>query len=119
MHPTRDFTFVSDTIEGFIRIAEKQKSIGEVINIGSNFEISIKDLTEKILTLSHSDAKIEVDKKRVRPKSSEVERLCADCAKARKLLNWKPCVKLDEGLKRTIKWISENIARYKVDTYMI
>jgi len=118
-HPTRDFTFISDTIEGFVRIAEEKKSIGELINIGSSFEISIDDLAEKILTLLRSNAKIEIDKERIRPKFSEVERLYADCTKAKNLLNWKPHVKLNEGLKRTIKWISENIERYKVDTYMI
>ena len=119
IHPTRDFTFISDTIEGFIRVAEEKKSIGELINIGSSFEISIADLVEKILTLTHSDAKIEVDEGRIRPKSSEVERLYADCTKAKNLLDWKPQIDLDEGLKRTIKWISENIERYKIDTYMI
>ena len=119
IHPTRDFTFISDTIDGFIKIAEEQKSIGEVINIGSSFEISIGNLAKKILTLSSSNAKIEVDKERIRPKFSEVERLYADCTKAKKLLNWKPNVKLDEGLKKTIRWISKNIERYKVDNYMI
>jgi len=117
--PTRDFTFVTDTIEGFIKTAEVQKSVGEVINIGSNFEISIGDLSEKILTLLKSNAKIEVEEKRIRPKSSEVERLYADISKAKKLLNWEPTVSLDEGLKKTISWISENIEVYKTDTYTI
>lgn len=119
IHPTRDFTFITDTIEGFIKIAEMQKSIGEVINIGSNFEISIGDLAEKILTLLNSNAKIEVEERRIRPKSSEVERLYADISKAKDLLNWKPTIGLDEGLNRTISWISENIEIYKADIYTI
>ncbi len=118
-HPTRDFTFITDTIEGFIKIAEMQKSVGEVINIGSNFEISIGDLAEKILTLLNSNAKIEVEERRIRPKSSEVERLCADISKAKDLLNWEPTIGLDEGLNRTISWISENIEIYKADIYTI
>lgn len=119
LHPTRDLTFISDTIEGFIRVAEEKKSIGEVINIGSGFEISIEDLAEKILKLSKSKVEIEIDKKRVRPKDSEVERLWADFTKARMVLSWQPRVNLDEGLKRTIKWISEHIDEYKVGMYTI
>ncbi len=119
LHPTRDLTFVSDTIEGFIRVAEEKKSVGEVINIGSGFEISIGDLAEKILRLSQSKAKIEIDEKRVRPKDSEVERLWADSTKAKKMLSWQPRVKLDDGLKRTIKWVSDHIDEYKVGMYTI
>jgi dTDP-glucose 4,6-dehydratase len=119
LHPTRDLTFVTDTIEGFIKVAEEEKSIGEVINIGSGFEISVGDLAEKIVKLSKSKAKIETDKKRIRPKDSEVERLWADCTKARKLLGWQPQMKLDDGLKRTITWISDHIDEYKVGMYTI
>jgi nucleoside-diphosphate-sugar epimerase len=119
LHPTRDLTFVTDTIEGFIKVAEEEKSIGEVINIGSGFEISVGNLAEKIVKLSQSKAKIETDKKRIRPKNSEVERLWADCTKARKLLGWQPQMKLDDGLKRTITWISDHIDDYKVGMYTI
>ncbi len=119
LHPTRDLTFVTDTIEGFIKIAEEEKSIGEVINIGSGFEISIGDLAEKIVRLTQSKVTIKIDKKRVRPKDSEVERLWADSAKARKMLGWQPQVNLDNGLKKTIKWISDHIDDYKVGMYTI
>jgi dTDP-glucose 4,6-dehydratase len=119
LHPTRDLTFISDMIEGFTRVAEEKKSIGEVINIGTGFEISIGDLAEKILKLSESKANIEIDKKRIRPKDSEVERLWADSTKARKLLGWQPRIKLDDGLKRTIKWVSDHITEYKVGNYTI
>jgi len=119
MHPTRDFTFVTDMVYGFIRVAEEKKSIGEVINIGSGFEISINELIEKILKLSKSKAIRKIDRKRIRPKNSEVERLWADSTKAKKILGWTPSIKLDDGLKMTIQWLSEHITEYKVGTYMI
>ncbi len=119
LHPTRDLTYVSDTIEGFIKIAEKEKSIGEIINIGSGFEISIGELTNKIINLTNSKAIIKIDKKRIRPKDSEVERLWADSTKARKVLGWQPQVRLDDGLKKTINWISDHIEDYKVGMYTI
>jgi dTDP-glucose 4,6-dehydratase len=119
LHPTRDLTYVSDTIEGFIKIAEKEKSIGEIINIGSGFEISIGDLADKIVHLTKSKAMIKTEKKRMRPKNSEVERLWADSTKAQKLLGWQPQVDLDDGLKKTIKWISEHMDDYKVGRYTI
>ena len=115
--PTRDFNFVSDTVEGFIRIAESEKSIGEEINIGSGYEISIGDLAEKIISLVGKRAKLVKDKKRARPKKSEVERLLADNSKARKLLGWSPRVNLDTGLRKTIEWIEEHPDFYKPDTY--
>lgn len=115
--PTRDFNFVSDTVEGFIRIAESEKSVGEEINIGSGCEISIGDLAEKIISLVGKRAKLVKDEKRARPKKSEVERLLADNSKARKLLGWSPRVNLDTGLKKTIEWIKEHPHFYKPDTY--
>ena len=92
MHPTRDLTFVLDTIDAFIKMAESPKSIGEVINTGSNFEISIGDLAKKIIDIANPDAKIVFEKKRARPKASEVERLWVDNTKAKKLLGWEPKV---------------------------
>jgi len=115
--PTRDFNFVSDTVEGFIRIAESEKSVGEEINIGSGYEISIGDLAEKIISLVGKRARLVKDEKRARPKKSEVERLLADNSKARKLLGWSPRVNLDTGLKKTIEWIKEHPHFYKPDTY--
>lgn len=119
-HPTRDFTYVSDTVEGFIKIAEADdRVLGEVINIGSNFEISIGDLANKIISLMNKDVKIKFDESRVRPSKSEVERLWADNRKAKKLINWEPKVSLDEGLKKTIEWISKHIDKYKPNIYNI
>jgi NAD dependent epimerase/dehydratase len=119
LHPTRDLTFVLDTVEGFVKVAECDRSIGEVINIGSGYDISVKDLCDKILKLMNSKAKIVSKTERKRPSKSEVERLLADNSKAKKMLKWKPEYSLDEGLRLTIDWISRNIGKYKTDSYVI
>lgn len=117
-HPTRDLTYVSDTVEGFVKAAEADDSVlGEVINVGSNFEISVGDLAGKIVSLVNKNVSIESDKKRVRPEKSEVDRLWADNSKAGKMLGWKPKIPLDEGLKMTVEWISEHIDLYKPHIY--
>lgn len=117
--PTRDFTYVDDTVSGFMKIAESEKSLGEVINIGSGFEISVGDIAKKIAKLVGKDVKLVEDKQRVRPKKSEVQRLWCSNAKAKKLLGWKPTVNLDDGLKRTIKYISQNLDQYNPDRYAV
>ena len=117
LHPTRDYTYVKDVVEGFIKVAESPKSVGEVINIGSNFEISIGDLANKIISLIGKNAEIVTDPVRVRPQDSEVERLWCDNTKAKRLLGWEPKTSLDEGIKKTIDWISNNINLYKPELY--
>jgi len=117
--PTRDFNFVSDTVEGFIKIAESENSIGEEINVGSGFEISIGDLAGKIASFVGKEVKLIKDEKRVRPEKSEVERLLADNSKARKLLGWSPRVSLDAGLKMTIEWVKDYRDFYRPDTYKV
>ena len=117
LHPTRDYSYVKDVVKAFIKVAESPKSIGEVINIGSNFEISIGDLANKIFSLAGKNAEIITDPARVRPQDSEVERLWCDNTKARRLLGWEPTTPLEEGLKRTIEWISEHINLYKPELY--
>ena len=117
LHPTRDYTYVEDVVEGFIKVTELHKSIGEVINIGSNFEISIEDLANKIISLAGKNAEIITDTVRVRPQDSEVERLWCDNTKAKRLLGWEPTTSLDKGLKKTIEWISDNINLYKSELY--
>ncbi len=113
LHPTRDFTFVTDTAEGFVRIAECDAAIGGVFNVGSNAEISVRDLVEKIAGLCGKDIEIEREETRLRPENSEVGRLWADNSLARETFGWKPEVSLDEGLGRTIEWISKNMDRYR------
>ena len=117
LHPTRDYTYVKDVVDAFIKVAESAKSVGEVINIGSNFEISIGDLANKIFSLSGKNAEILTDSPRIRPSKSEVERLWCDNTKATELLKWAPKTSLDEGLKKTIGWISDNISLYKPELY--
>ena len=119
MHPTRDFTYMEDTVEGFIKIAESPKSIGEVINIGFGKEISIGDLADKIVSLTGRNVEITFDATRIRPEKSEVDRLLADNSKAKELLQWEPKISMDEGLRKTIEWISEHINIYKVDIYNV
>jgi NAD dependent epimerase/dehydratase len=102
--PTRDFTFVKDTVRGLIRIAEVEDTIGQVINLGTGRETSIGDLAKKIVSLVGSEATIVSDEQRIRPGSSEVHRLCCNNAKAQRLLDWQPQYSLEDGLKETINW---------------
>lgn len=119
LHPTRDLTYVKDTVEGFIAVAESEESIGEVINIGMNFEISIGDLGELISKLMNVEIKMEVEKERQRPEKSEVERLWADTKKVKSLLEWSPKHTLEQGLKETIEWFKVNLHLYKPEIYNV
>jgi NAD dependent epimerase/dehydratase len=106
--PTRDFTYVDDTCEGFIEIAKSDKSVGRAINICSGKEASIKDIAALILKIMNSNKKIREDKGRIRPEDSEVRRLLGDNTLIRSLTAWKPKYALEEGLGRTIAWFKEN-----------
>lgn len=119
--PTRDFNFVLDTCEGFIEIAKCTNSLGEVINIGSNTEISIKDTFELIKKLTQSDIEILEEKKRIRPKNSEVFRLKCDNTKIKQLTGFSPKYDLEKGLKITIDWFSDtkNLKKYKSGIYNV
>lgn len=125
LHPTRDFNFVMDTVRGFISIAESEQSVGEVINIGSNFEISMKDTVLMIAEIMGVDVEIETDEARFRPEKSEVDRLWADNSKAKSLTGWEPAYGGREGFKRglteTIAWFTnpENLKTYKADIYNV
>lgn len=119
LSPTRDLTYVKDTVEGFIKVAEQEKSIGEIINIGSNFEISIGDLTKLIAKIINKDTEVETEEVRLRPENSEVERLKADTTKAKELLNWSPAYSLEEGLKETVNWLRTHLDLYKPEIYNI
>jgi len=116
---SRDFTYMDDTVRGFLRVAESEQALGEVINIGSNEEVSIGDLARKIMALVGRDVPIVTDEQRIRPARSEVKRLRADNAKAKELLGWSPRISLDEGLARTIVWISEKLDQYEPGKYQI
>jgi len=123
LYPTRDFTYVDDTVSGFISIAKNKHSIGEIINIGSGYEISIEKLVELIQSIMGTSLIIKTDKKRERPIKGEVFRLKANINKANKLVNWQPSYKgkkgLELGLRETIEWFSnkENLKLYKSSIY--
>jgi dTDP-glucose 4,6-dehydratase len=125
LHPTRDFNFIKDSVRGFIAVAESDRSVGEVINIGSNYEISIGDTVKLISEIMGAEIDIETDETRIRPDKSEVERLWADNAKAKQLAGWEPEYAGKEGLRRglqeTIEWFREpcNLNAYKAHLYNI
>jgi NAD dependent epimerase/dehydratase len=117
--PTRDFTYVTDTVEGFIQVAESDKCVGQEVNLGSGQEVSIGELAKKVAALCGRNVQIIQSKERFRPSKSEVERLLADNSKVRELTGWRPKVDFEEGLKRTIAWIRENMGMYEPDAYQI
>ena len=125
IHPTRDFNYVEDTVRGFVSVMESEQSVGEVINIGSNYEISIGDTVEMIADLMGVEVEVVTAQERLRPEKSEVERLWADNSKAKSLLGWEPQYQGLEGLKyglqQTIEWFTkdENIKMYKSGIYNI
>lgn len=123
--PTRDFNYVADTVNGFISVLESEKSIGETINIGSNFEVSIGDTVEFIAEVMGQQVEIVTDEQRLRPELSEVDRLWAANEKARDLLGWIPSYAGKEGFKRgleeTIHWFTNpnHLSQYKSERYNI
>lgn len=116
---TRDLVFVSDTVDGFIEIANSDKLNGEITNIGMNEEISVRDLVKLISKLMGKDVIIIRDPKRIRPSKSEVERLCCNNKKIIENTNWMPKYTLKSGLEITIKWIQDNMDKYKVAIYNV
>jgi dTDP-glucose 4,6-dehydratase len=125
LHPTRDFNFVLDTVNGFISAINAPNAYGEFINIGSNFEISIGDTVNLIANIMGKNVDIKEDEQRLRPINSEVERLWASNQKAKELLNWEPDYAglegLERGLRSTIDWFSrpENLERYSQKGYSL
>lgn len=125
VHPTRDFTFVSDTARAFETLAECDAAIGQTVNAGSGFEISIGDTAGRIIDLMGVDVAIVTDDQRLRPDASEVERLWADSSLMTSLTGWTPeyggGAGFDRGLRETIDWFSDpaNLSRYKTDRYVL
>jgi len=123
VHPTRDFSFVNDTVRGFMAVMNCDKAVGSVTNIGSGFEISIGDTANFIAELMGVEIKIESDDQRLRPLDSEVERLFASYAKAEQIMQWRPEYGGIEGFKlglnQTIEWFRnpENLQNYKINEY--
>jgi dTDP-glucose 4,6-dehydratase len=119
LHPTRDFNFVSDIVEGFIAIVETPQTIGKTLNIGTGVETSIRELAEAIFDLIETPCSLEIDEQRLRPEASEVDRLCANSALLRQLTPWRSIVPLRTGLTCTIEWISRNLEAYSIGSYAI
>jgi dTDP-glucose 4,6-dehydratase len=119
LSPTRDLNFIEDTVNGFIEIAKNEKTIGEEINIASNKEISMEDLANEIINQINPKARIVCDKKRFRPKKSEVNRLVGSNAKIKSLTAWYERTSLKEGIKKTIDWLRMNLKYYKINEYNV
>jgi NAD dependent epimerase/dehydratase len=119
--PTRDFNYVEDTCRGFVALAEEDKTIGETLNIGSNFEISIADTLNIIKELMQSDVEFITDKQRIRPEKSEVLRLWCDNTKIKKLAGFQSQFDIRQGLQKTIEWITEpsHLKTYKSEIYNV
>jgi NAD dependent epimerase/dehydratase len=125
LHPTRDFNYVADTVRGFLAVARSAKMVGEVVNVGSNFEVSIGETVNMIADIIGVQIEIETDQVRVRPEKSEVDRLWADNTKAKRLAGWEPEYGGKDGFRRglseTIEWFTkpENLKNYKSDIYNV
>jgi NAD dependent epimerase/dehydratase len=119
--PTRDFTYVEDTCRGIVALAQCDAAIGQAVNIGSNFEMSIGDTAALIAEIIGERIDITCDEARVRPQTSEVERLWCDNSRLAGLTGFRPQIGLREGLQRTIEWFRQpaNLARYKADSYNV
>ena len=123
--PTRDFNYVADTVSGFAAALESNGAIGEVINIGSNFEISIGEAAQEVAGVMGVEIELVTDEQRIRPEKSEVQRLWAANDKARDVLGWTPRYGGREGFRRglheTVAWFSKpsNLTLYKADSYNI
>lgn len=119
--PTRDFNYVKDTCSGFVALAKCDKTNGEEINIGSNYEISMRDTLNLIKKIMNSDVEFVTDEQRIRPKNSEVNRLWCDNTKIKELTGFAPEYPIERGLEETVKWFinPENLKKYKADIYNV
>jgi dTDP-glucose 4,6-dehydratase len=119
LSPTRDLTYVDDTVNGFVEIFKSDQLIGQATNIGMNEEISMGDLVTLIARIVGADIQVKIDMKRVRPGNSEVERLKCDNTKIKSLTSWKPQVSLKKGLEKTIDWLKSHKHLYKAEIYNV
>ncbi|APM39744.1 NAD-dependent 4,6-dehydratase LegB [Clostridium kluyveri] len=121
LSPTRDFNYVKDTVDGFVEIAKSDKTVGEVINIASQKEISIKNLAAELIKQLNPKVKIVCETERIRPEKSEVNRLLGSNEKVKRLTGWTPKFTFEEGIKETVDWfkVEKNLEKYKTDIYNI
>lgn len=116
---TRDLTYVSDTVAGFLCAGETSSVEGGTFNLGVGHEVKIGELAHEIVSLIGRNVEIRVDESRLRPSKSEVQRLLSDNSLAKAKLGWSPQVKLQDGLRKTIEWISDNLSLYRPNTYQL
>jgi dTDP-glucose 4,6-dehydratase len=116
---TRDFTFVEDTAAGFVAVGASGDAIGEVMNVGSGSEVSIRDVVGKVGEIVGRELIVEGDDQRMRPQKSEVSRLHSDSSKALRLAGWRPEVSLDEGLRRTTEWVRSHMELFRPGEYAV
>ncbi|WP_327154730.1 GDP-mannose 4,6-dehydratase [Streptomyces tubercidicus] len=119
LSPTRDFTYVTDTAAGYLAIADCDRALGEVVNLGTGREIAIGVLAEALIEASGREAEVVVDAARLRPSGSEVERLLSDNSRAREWASWQPEVTLEQGLKWTSEWVAEHLHLFAADRYQV
>lgn len=117
--PVRDLTYVADTVDGFLSVAQSRRVIGKTLNTGTGQGIRIGDLAERIIAIANPQAKIVFEKGRVRPDTSEVMNLVCDNSLVREITGWKPRHTLDEGLRITIDWVKEHLPAYKSGVYTV
>ncbi|MEL7625988.1 MAG: GDP-mannose 4,6-dehydratase [Anaerolineaceae bacterium] len=113
----RDFTYLDDTVDGFLKAASNGRWDGQVYNLGTGHEVTIGEITQKIFDYLKIQSEIVIDQERIRPEKSEVLRLVSDNTKAKRELDWVPQISLDEGLVITIEWIKEHLDHYKPEVY--
>lgn len=116
---TRDFNFVSDTADAFIKAAESDKAVGQVLNVGSGRETSVAEIAVWIAKIMKTKIKITTQKERLRPAASEVERLACNANRLRELCGWTPQVTLEQGIHQTCLWVKQNLQFYKPDIYNV
>ncbi|MCJ7682047.1 MAG: NAD-dependent epimerase/dehydratase family protein [Candidatus Aminicenantes bacterium] len=115
--PSRDLTFVWDTVKGFLAVAESEKTVGEVVNLGTQEEITIGDLARLIAETAGLDIELISEGERLRPDKSEVQRLLCDSTRVLELTGWRPEYSLNKGLKETLSWFEKHLSLYKYDVY--
>jgi dTDP-glucose 4,6-dehydratase len=115
----RDFTFVEDTVDGFLRAAEVPNVEGQTLNLGTGHEVTIGELTELIFQIVGKQAEVKVEAERLRPEKSEVMQLMSDNSLAKKILGWEPRISLNDGLVRTVEWIRSHLDMYSAGKYEI
>lgn len=114
---TRDFTYIDDTVSGFMRAAESSAGVGEVFNLGTGEEIRIGSLANLVISMIGREVKVVTETERLRPQKSEVMRLISDNRRAREVLGWTPQIPFETGLARTIEWIRNHLDHYRVGKY--